>query len=243
MTANVINSENMNIINPFSRSIFIDHLKKNGLFTTDSAANHLIDRMVTSGSIKRIGRNQYMIGSDLNEYSFPYSEISLEIAAKIKTTHPYLDFRIFELVQLNEFVNHQIAHNIIFVYVEKGLEGDVFVTLNENHSVSVLIKPDADTLFRYLSDDIIVISSLPSESPKGNPEFWTTCLEKMLVDIAVDKLLSKVVYHGEYPEIYREAFRKYRINRNKMMRYARRRGAEKKYKSFLVQEANITEDI
>ena len=76
MTANVINSENMNIINPFSRSIFIDHLKKNGLFTTDSAANHLIDRMVTSGSIKRIGRNQYMIGSDLNEYSFPYSEIS-----------------------------------------------------------------------------------------------------------------------------------------------------------------------
>ena len=242
MTANVINSENMNIINPFTRGIFIDHLKKNGLFTTDSAANHLIDRMVLSGSIKRVGRNQYMINSDLNEYSYPYSDTSLEIAAKIKTVHPYLDFRIFELVQLNEFVNHQIAHNIIFLYVEKGLEGDVFVTLNENHSVSVLIKPDADTLFRYLSNDTIVIGSLPSESPKGNTDFWATCLEKLLVDIAVDKLLSKIVYHGEYPEIYHEAFRKYRINRNKMMRYARRRGAKKKYNDFLVHEANISEE-
>ncbi|WP_431309861.1 DUF6577 family protein, partial [Staphylococcus aureus] len=78
--------------------------------------------------------------------------------------HPYLDFRIFELVQLNEFVNHQIAHNIVFVSVEGELEADVFNTLWEKHKGSVLLKPDADELFRYMNEDMVVIIKLPTES-------------------------------------------------------------------------------
>lgn len=63
------------------------------------------------------------------------------MAGEIGAAHPYLDFRIFELVQLNEFVNHQIAQNMIFVSVEGELEEDVFNTLWENYEGSVLLKP------------------------------------------------------------------------------------------------------
>ena len=35
-----------------------------------------------------------------------------------------LDFQVFELVQLNTFMNHLFAHNTIFVYVEKNLVND-----------------------------------------------------------------------------------------------------------------------
>ena len=33
----------------------------------------------------------------------------------------FLEYRIFELVQMNEFLNHQIAHNAVFVFVEDDL--------------------------------------------------------------------------------------------------------------------------
>ena len=93
-----------------------------------------------------------------------------------------------------------------------------------------------------MTEDMIVIIKLPTESPKGTTVFWDTRLEKMLVDIAVDKLLGKVVYSGEYPAIYQEAFRKYAIDRNTMFRYARRRGAFEKYREFLINEAGLKKE-
>ena len=99
---------------------------------------------------------------------------------------------------------------------------------------SVLLKPDANELFRYLNEDMVVIVKLPTETPKGTDAFWDTRLEKILVDIAVDKLLRKVVSSSEYLAIYQGAFDKYAIDKNMMFRYARRRGALEKYKEFLV---------
>ena len=90
-----------------------------------------------------------------------------------------------------------------------------------------------------MNEDMIVILKLPTESPKGISVFWDTRIEKMLVDIAVDKLLTKVVYAGEYPTIYRDVFKKYAIDVNAMFRYARRRGAFEKYRYFLVHEVGL----
>lgn len=223
----------------FSRSDLQAVLKKYGYRTSDSITNHMIARMLSECDIVRIGRNKYCVSDCLKPYRFSYSHAANSMAEEIMVAHPYLDFRIFELIQLNEFVNHQIAHNIIFVSVEGGLEEDVFNTLWEGHKGSVLLKPDADELFRYMNGDTAVILKLPTESPKGISAFWNTRIEKMLVDIAVDKLLTKVVYAGEYPTIYRDAVRKYAIDANAMFRYARRRGALEKYSQFLTYEAGL----
>ena len=186
----------------FSRSDLRAAMEECGIHTTDSTTNHLLIKLLEDGAVSRAGRNQYLIASSKRPYYFPHSNYAIELAEIIKDVHPYLDFRIFELIQLNEFVNHQIANNIVFISVERDLEGDVFNTLWDSHKGSILLKPDADTLFRYLTEDMIIISSLPTESPKGLTEFWDTRLEKLLVDIAVDKLLRKVIYAGEYPTIY-----------------------------------------
>lgn len=42
-----------------------------------------------------------------------------------------LEFQMWELIQFNEFLNHQIAKNIIVVEVENMLEDSVFDTLRE----------------------------------------------------------------------------------------------------------------
>ena len=64
----------------------------------------------------------------------------------------------------------------------------------------------------------------------------------MLVDIAVDKIQKHMVYPGEYPEIYREAIIKYIVDRSMMKRYASRRGALDKFRSFLENEAKISRE-
>ena len=239
----LITIEELKEISPFSRNRFIEYLKQIGTYSTPSAANHLVDKLVSEGTISRIGRNRYIAEQYRKDYVFTHSDTVNTLAAEISSRHPFLDFRIFELVQLNEFVNHQIAHNIIFVYVERGFEEDVFVTLKAARHPSILVKPDINLLFRYLTDETIVIGSLPSESPKGKPSFWDTRPEKFLVDLATDKLLKQIVYHSEYPGIFQGAFKNYRIDKSTMMRYARRRGAEEKYKDFLVHEAQLPEEI
>ena len=226
----------------FSRADLYAIMMESGYQTSDSIVNHLIGRMVHDGAVIRLGRNRYTVANDKKIYHFPHSEKVISLADEIRSAHPYLDFRIFELVQLNEFVNHQIAQNMIFVSVEGELEEDVFNTLWENHEGSVLLKPSIEDLFRYMTEGIIVINKLPSESPKGITDFWDTRLEKMLVDIAVDKLLGKVVYSGEYPAIFQDAFVKYAIDKNVMARYARRRGALDKYRAFLRNEAGILQE-
>lgn len=223
----------------FNRTDLQSIMASNQVNATDSTVNHMIIRLLQNGNIIRTGRNQYAVSGTRKIYQFPHSEQVLLLADEINTTHPFLDFRLFELTQLNEFVNHQIAHNILFLSVEGGLEEDVFSTLWEKHSGSVMLKPGIDDLYRYMTEDIIVIEKLPSESPKGIRAFWDTRIEKWLVDIAVDKLLRKVVYSGEYPAIFQDAVKKYVIDKNVMARYARRRGALDKYRKFLVEEAGL----
>ena len=46
-------------------------------------------------------------------YSYEYSEEAVDVAQWIEKEFDGLDFRVFELVQLNDFINHQIAHNTI----------------------------------------------------------------------------------------------------------------------------------
>ena len=171
----------------FSRSDLRIAMEECGYQTSEGITNHMITRLLDAGGIVRVGRNRYCVADSLKTYHFPHSEFAVSVADEITEAHPYLDFRIFELVQRNEFVNHQIAHNIVFVSVEGELE-------------------------------------------------------KMLVDIAVDKLLRKVVYSGEYPAIYQGGFSKYAIDKNVMFRYARRRGALGKYKEFLVNEAGLRQE-
>jgi len=223
----------------FNRTDLQSIMASNQVNATDSTVNHMIIRLLQNGNIIRTGRNQYAVSGTRKIYQFPHSEQVLLLADEINSTHPFLDFRLFELTQLNEFVNHQIAHNILFLSVEGGLEEDVFSTLWEKHSGSVMLKPGIDDLYRYMTEDIIVIEKLPSESPKGIRAFWDTRIEKWLVDIAVDKLLRKVVYSGEYPAIFQDAVKKYVIDKNVMARYARRRGALDKYRKFLVEEAGL----
>lgn len=218
----------------FSREDFISAFEKKNKNIRKASGRYRFQKLLTNGEIYRVGRNQYRMSEESkSHYSYHYSELSVNIAKEIEAIYPELDFRIFELVQLNEFVNHQLTHNVIFVFVESGLESYVFDSLKEQYAGKILLNPSIEIFQQYWSDNMIVIKKMVSESPKGEGAVWETRLEKMLVDLVADKLLRSNVSSGEYDGIFHQSFRDFYIDESQLFRYANRRNAKRKVLSHI----------
>ena len=220
----------------FSRDDLRVAMKNCGMYSSEASFKSKLQWLINSGKIVRVGRNAYCIPSDgLYKYRYEHSKLSEDVAGRLQENHPYLDFTIFELAQLNEFINHQVAHNALFVSVEADLGGFVFDTLKAAYPGKILLYPNIDAYHQYWSSDMIVIGKLITESPKDREIPWAARLEKILVDIITDPLLSSTVSESEYPGIYWNAFRKYVVDESCLFRYAKRRGSDGKIYQLITQ--------
>ena len=198
--------------------------------------------------LHKIGQNVFYVrDNDINKrvYVYGYSKKMKGIVEIIKNDYPLVDFQVWEFVQLNEFVNHQIGKNVFFIEVEHHLEESIFNRLKQYYS-RILLCPKEDMFYNYFEENMVVIQSLLSEVPKTKSDVQGCSLEKLLVDLFSNKLTGQLVERAEYPGIYEEAFRKYYIDEKKLFRYARRRNLEKEIKNFIEKETNIqlvTEDM
>ena len=199
-----------------------------------------MQRMLESGQIARAGRNIYCIPDhQIPIYHYDYSSCACHIQEILCEKYPFLEYRIFELIQMNEFLNHQIAHNAIFIFVEADLGSFVFETLKEKFPGKILLNPSVKEYHLYWQDNFIVIRKLLTESPKGKEQVWHTCLEKMLVDIAADKVLMAAFSEAEYPNVLEQAFQKYVIDESQMFRYAARRHIKDKILKIIQDQTAI----
>lgn len=156
--------------------------------------------MVKEGEFVRAENGIYCFReNDVKPYEHEYSDLAADVAALVQKQYPLLDFTIMELIQLHDFVNHQIAHNTLFLSVEADLIDFVFDTLKEQYFSKVLINPTSEIYYQYWSDNMIVINKLITEAPKGSGVPWHTRLEKLLVDIAADPLFMDSISESEYP--------------------------------------------
>ena len=222
--------------NSFSRGDLRVAMNDCGMHISEASFKSKLQWLINSGNIVRVGRNAYCVPSDgMKKYSYKHSELSEDVAGRLQENHPYLDFTVFELVQLNEFVNHQLAHNALFVSVEGALGGFVFDTLKAAYPGKVLLNPNAGIYHQYWSSDMIAIRKLITESPKDRENPWAARLEKILVDLVADPLLSASVSESEHPGIYRNAFHKYAVDESCLFRYAKRRGSDGKIYQLIAQ--------
>ena len=230
-----MNYDQLAVMESFTRQEYYEaYQEKNGERSSNSL-EYVLRKAISDGAVVHLGRNQYAFKTERRLYRHSYSSEARMVAQEIKKEYPEADFRIFELTQLNPFVNHLLAHNTIFVSVEKDVVDYVFDTLHNEHPGQIMLKPNVDEYYRYLVDNQIVITRLPSESPKGFDEPWHSRLEKILVDITVDKLLSQIISQSEYSNIFSEAFSRYLLDTSTMFRYANRKGAGAKFRQYLSQ--------
>lgn len=214
-------------------------MRQNGYTLGEASFKQDLYQMVSEGKIARAGRDAYFVlPENLKQYHYDHSEKAGKIAGLLTDYHPYLLFTIFELVQVNEFVNHLLAHNILYVSVSKDVGAAVYDTLRQADQW-VLLQPSQEIYHQYWDDDMIVINRLVSETPMTDAPKWSPRLEKILVDLMADKLIHESVSESELAGIYEAAFDRYVIDESALFRYARRRHAADKIKALIENDTKI----
>ena len=224
----------------FTRKELLESFRMAGYMLSEASFYKKVEELVKNGQIIRVGRNVYSLPDDKRlTYEYKYLELAEAVAQEIAQQYPYVNFSIFEFVQLNDFVNHLIAHNVIFLSVEAEIMDFVFETLRDKYPGKVLINSTVEIYHQYWSDNMIVLGELTTEAPKGRKASWHTRLEKMLVDIMAEPLLLASISRAEYPHIYEDAFDRYIVDENGLFRYASRRKVTKKIKELIRKETDI----
>ena len=229
---NVIIPECLRNMESFSRKEYCKAmLDEYGL--TEQQSKYELQKELDDGEVLRKGWNQYTTQTNKQVYSHGYSDEANAVVGLIEDKYCDVDFQVFEMTQLNQFMNHLVAHNTIFVNVENELVDYVFDSLNKEYPGRVMLKPSLEIYYRYLLDNEIVVGRLPSETPKGIDKPWQARIEKILVDVLVDKLIGGIVPDGEKAAIVEGAYHDYLVDDGTLLRYAKRKGAEKKVVSAL----------
>lgn len=184
----------------------------------------LIESFINKGLVIKEDSNKYCVISKKSFYIYKMSEQLKEIHDILFQKFPDIKFQVWEFSQLNEFLNHLLATTTYIVEVENVFVESFFEVLKEMYS-SVLLKPSCDDFFRYAKENTIVIKKLISESPNDLDNPHQIQLEKLLVDIVVDKFTSKLINQSEIHDIYLYCLENYLIDKRKLLRYARRRNS------------------
>ena len=203
---------------------------------------NLLEKLMEDGELIRIGRNQYRkaTAADHREvYQNQYSKEAQIVIELLKEKYPLLEYRVWEINWLNEFWNHQIAQNKIFVEVERMGCDFVYTELADDFQGKILLRPNEKELYRYGTANTIIVDRLVSEAPKGHPDNHNTPLEKIVVDLFANRNLRSMVHIGEYAKALNDMFGKYYIDQTKLFRYAARRSKKEEIYRFLTEEAGV----
>lgn len=210
--------------------------QNNGCSLGEAGMRKRLQRLLKDEVIARVGWNVYCIPQNgIGQYFHAYSDEAAHIAQIITDSFPSVEFAIFELRQLNEFVNHLLPRNVLFLSVENEVSEFVFETMKSHFPGRVLLTPTLENYHRYWYDGMIVINRLITEAPKDRNTRWHTPIEKLLVDLVADPLLRSSVSESEYPLIFENAFARYIINKSRLLRYAKRRSTESQIDDFITK--------
>jgi DNA-binding Lrp family transcriptional regulator len=183
------------------------------------------------GLIKNIGRGLYSLGSNLPVFRAPVTKKIRLINNVIKVEFPYLNFSIWSTQWLSDYMLHQPMSHIILVDVDPDASTSVFNKLKDKwRNTKVLYKPTAEEFDRYAVgvQNLVIVKDLISEAPIEKVDgISVPMLEKIIVDIYTEKNIFAAFNGSEISIIFNEIDSKYLISRTKLLRYARRRSAQK----------------
>lgn len=208
--------------------------KKGGL--SDNSYIWLIGDLVKDGVLRHEGRNQYALSDEhtKEQYVPSYSKQAQSIKSGLKKKYPRIIFTVFESTLLNEFLNHQIARNTIFVQVEKDVGGFVFDYLRETDTTgNVLYRPTKKEYSRYWKPGTLIVTDCTSEAPLNKESPHEITAEKLLVDIFCDKTIRLTYSEAEYQTIVGTMYERYSVDTVKLLRYARRRNKSKEIEEII----------
>ncbi len=185
--------------------------------------------------IFRVGYDSYVTAKSkvLPVYHPIYTDSALSLEKAVENEFPGLSFVLVESVLLNEFLNHQIAQNTIYLQVDREISSYIFGTLRDECQRTVLYKPSKSEFNRYWTPGCIVVLDLVSQFPVSSTGTHEITGEKFLIDIIADKSIAATYSPSELPLVYQTFETNYRMDESKLKRYAGRRGKTDIVKKYL----------
>lgn len=181
--------------------------------------------LVSKGVLERKGRGIFKIGKT-TVFVPDLDNKTKSIYKKILSDFPYSTVCVWNMSLLNEFTLHISNNNLTLIEVDKESLESIFYSLRDKYN-QVFLNPNNGILEKYVfnSKAPIIVQPLISEAPlQSNSNINTTTIEKILVDLFSDEDLFQFYQGREKKRIFKEAYAKYTINNNKLLRYASRRG-------------------
>lgn len=191
--------------------------------------------MVKASKLHRTGRGTYELGSGM-PYLPELKPRVTKISKFIQKNFPEVAFCAWNSDLLNEFAQHLSAHPIILVDVEREVAESVYYQLKEEFN-GVFLRPPETIINEVLPDFRlpILIRHLVSESPLNQlNQLPLISLEKMLVDVFCDMEFN-YLEGSERRAIFKNAYFKYIVNENKLLRYAARKGRRQDIHKYILE--------
>ncbi len=139
---------------------------------------------------------------------------------------------------------HQPGRFLLLVEVEATATESAFYFLKDETYKNVFLNPDDNLLERYIYEqtESIIVKTLITKAPvKKEKKISVPTLEKILVDLFVDKKLFSPFQGSELVSIYNNVYAVYALNITKMLSYARRRTKESELLDFITKNTKLAE--
>lgn len=209
-----------------------------------TTVNWRIYHLVEQGVLSRVGRGKFVLG----EGRIFLPENSSKTKRLYKQLHghfPFLKICIWNTSILNEFMLHQTGRYFTLIETEKDANESVFYFLQENNYPAFL-NPSSDIINRYAGGkkESFLVRPLTTEAPTQVIQgVETVTLEKMLVDIFCDENIFASQQGSEMSHIFEEAFKKYSLNENRMLRYADRKNKKEGFNTYLTKVLKFSQRL
>lgn len=219
----------------FTRKELVANLMDLNQAGSPGSLSEQLNRLVKSGQLVRLERGVYSWSEKTNkDFSLVCSDDIKKINQKIKAQFPFIDYCIWSGSVLMPYMHHIPNLNLTFVDVEREVAESVFNLLNSDSNKRVFLMPSLTDFERYINaNEAIIIRPLISESPLLQVEgINTPAIEKILVDIVGDVEFS-FLQGSEINDVYATIFERHPVNKNKLLRYATRRGRKQEVEQLL----------
>lgn len=222
----------------FSLDDLRSFFKKNNSNLPDSTIRWRVHELVNQSVLSRTGRGLYQLTSTM-PYIPELSTRLLKISKFISKNFPTTFYCIWDSGMINEFAQHLSANQFILLDVERDVAESVYFRLKDEFK-GVFLRPN-EMLINNLRSDFqspILVRYLTSESPLNQiNNVVTVSIEKLLADVFCD-IEFNFLAGSECRSIFTNAYYKYVINENKLLRYAARKGRRPDLEKY-IREGNF----
>lgn len=186
----------------------------------------------------------YQAGRGLYTFEFK-PEFKLEVSLKTKRIYNKTkvltdtELVVWDTEMLDAIIERESEKRATFLLVQKDELNELFEQM-QSMSKPVYLEPNQEIIQRYIlpQNDVILLYPLISETPTYHiGDYVAPTLEGVLVNawLLSENYLKSLDY--SIAEIFECAFRKYNVNKNKLLRYAARRDQRKEIEQ-LIQTIN-----